>query len=67
MVRWVVGSISYSGPIELFLVQASAPQHVYITHCPIQTAQAAEVCAQDSVHEPYVDTRTKISINNKFN
>ena len=61
------GSISYSGPIELFLVQASAPQQVYIPHCPRQTAQAAEVCAQYSVLEPYVDTRTKISTNNKLN
>ena len=26
MVRWVVGSILHGGPIELFLVPASAPQ-----------------------------------------
>ena len=29
MVRWVVGSIPHGGPIELFLVPASAPQLVY--------------------------------------
>ena len=28
MVRWVVGSITLGGPIELFLVAASAPQLV---------------------------------------
>ena len=44
VVRWVVESILYGGPIELFLVQTGAPQQVYITHCPRQTAQAAEVC-----------------------
>ena len=27
MVRWVVGSIIHGGPIELFLVPASAPRH----------------------------------------
>ena len=26
MVRWIVGSIPYGGPIELFLITASAPQ-----------------------------------------
>ena len=26
MVQWVVGSIPHGGPIELFLVPASAPQ-----------------------------------------
>ena len=29
MVRWVVGSITHGGPIELFLVPASAPRLVY--------------------------------------
>ena len=29
MVRWVVGSILHGGPIELFLVPASAPRLVY--------------------------------------
>ena len=29
MVRWVVGSIPHGGPIELFLVPASAPRLVY--------------------------------------
>ena len=28
MVRWVVGSILHGGPIELFLVPASAPRLV---------------------------------------
>ena len=28
MVWWVVGSIFYGGPIELFLVPVTAPQHV---------------------------------------
>ena len=28
MVRWVVGSIPHGGPIELFLVPASAPRLV---------------------------------------
>ena len=27
MVRWVVGSILHGGPIELFLVPASAPSY----------------------------------------
>ena len=26
MVRWIVGSITYGGPIELFLVPASSPR-----------------------------------------
>ena len=29
MVQWVVGLILHGGPIELFLVPASAPQLVY--------------------------------------
>ena len=29
MVRWVVGSILHGGPIELFLIPASAPQLGY--------------------------------------
>ena len=28
MVRWIVGSILHGGPIELFLIPASAPQLV---------------------------------------
>ena len=28
MVRWVVGSILHGGPIELFLVPASAPRRI---------------------------------------
>ena len=33
MVRWVVGSIVHGGPIELFLVPASAPWLVYVLSC----------------------------------
>ena len=38
MVRWVVGSILHGGPIELFLVPASAPRLVqqrpwYVLSC----------------------------------
>ena len=33
MVRWVVGSIFHGGPIELFLVSASAPRLVYYPVC----------------------------------
>ena len=33
MVRWVVGSILHGGPIELYLVPASAPRLVYYTVC----------------------------------
>ena len=29
MVRWVVGSILYGGPIELYLVPTSVPRQVY--------------------------------------
>ena len=29
MVQWVVGSILHGGPIDLFLVPASAPRLVY--------------------------------------
>ena len=30
MVRWVVGSVPHGGPIEQFLVVASAPQLLFI-------------------------------------
>ena len=33
MVRWVVGSILHDGPIELFLVPASAPPPWYVLSC----------------------------------
>ena len=33
MVRWVVGSILHGGPIELFLVPASAPRPWYVLSC----------------------------------
>ena len=33
LVRWVVGSILHGGPIELFLVPATAPRLVYVFSC----------------------------------
>ena len=45
MVQWVVGSILHGGPIELFLVPASAPRLVYQRHIkePLLLINVAEV------------------------
>ena len=46
MVRWVVRSILNGGPIELFLVPASAPRLVY------QTGMCYPVCGMVHIKEP---------------
>ena len=45
MVRWVVGSIFHGGPIELFLVPASAPRHFLpsFLNVPDQAAISAKI------------------------
>ena len=40
MVRWVVGSILHGGPIELFLVPASAPLLVGVRYSSVVRAFA---------------------------
>ena len=47
MVRWVVGSILNGGPIEQFLVPASAPQLVYKGH-----GLCYRVCGMMHIIEP---------------
>ena len=50
MVRWVVGSVSHGGPIELFFVSAIAPQLV------VQRSWYVLSCLWDRTHKGSVTT-----------
>ena len=47
MVRWVVGSILHGGPIELFLIPASAPRI-----CVSKAVVSYSLCGMMHIKEP---------------
>ena len=46
MVRWVIGSILHSGPIELFLIPVSGPRLMYVLACLLDDAYKITVAAK---------------------
>ena len=58
MVQWVVGSILHGGPIEIFLVPASAPRLVYKKG----HGMCYPVCGMVYIKDPFAASKREYTI-----